>query len=455
MDPNHLKLNELNYELKIRGLEISGTVEVKRKILRGSLNQENANRSFSGTCANPYSFDDDVKEMKDTVSDLQSVIDNFSGSKEDPSFKRISSRLAHLSNRYQRLKVDTDEHEKYRKDLQYLILGLEADFDLKLSPSSSTPINVSPPVQINPQPRSVAPYKWNIFFTGSDHNESVNSFLEKIESLREARNISKDELFHSACDLFKGSAWTWFLSNKHRVNSWDELVQKLKQDFLPYFYDEDLEREINSRTQGSNERVALYISAMEALFNRLSKKPDELVIVNKIRRNLLPFYISNLALHEPKTIVELSDLCRKLEESHLWSERYKPPPRNGILEPDLSCPSGSSTFFPKNYRMSKNLSSNISVLSNIKCWNCDMAGHSYSQCQEKKILFCYGCGNKNTVKPKCVKCNPKNLPSRNRNLDAVSCQNIQGPELNQPSTSQTNTSNKKKKGKQSPKRNPQ
>lgn len=49
---------------------------------------------------------------------------------------------------------------------------------------------------------------------------------------------------------------------------------KLREDFLPYFYEEDLEREINSRTQGSQEKMGL-ISAMEGLFNRQIQKPHE------------------------------------------------------------------------------------------------------------------------------------------------------------------------------------
>lgn len=67
----------------------------------------------------------------------------------------------------------------------------------------------------------------------------------------------------SACDLFKGQAWTWFINVKMNVDSWDKLVDKLKEDFLPYFYDQDLKDEIRNRTMGQYERVTLFISSLE------------------------------------------------------------------------------------------------------------------------------------------------------------------------------------------------
>nr|CAH7731063.1 unnamed protein product [Callosobruchus chinensis] len=61
--------------------------------------------------------------------------------------------------------------------------------------------------------------------------------------------------------------------------TWDELVVKLKQDFLPYDYEVDLWDEIRNRTQGSLERVVMFVAVMENLFNKLgSNKPSETAI---------------------------------------------------------------------------------------------------------------------------------------------------------------------------------
>lgn len=447
-----MKAPELIYELKIRNLEPSGTVEVKRKILRGVLSQENANRSMSEPSVHPYTHTVDHQETVTSLDDLTTIIDTFSGSKSDAAFKRISSRLKHLSGRISKIRTDNEVEEQAKRELFYRLLELEADLDLKVSSSTSTPTHTSYPTPVTSTRCTVAPYKWNVFFSGSDSTESVNSFLEKIESLRISRGVTQEELFHSAGDLFKGPAWTWYLNNRARVDNWHELVEKLRADFLPYFYDDDLEREIQSRTQGPNERVSLFISAMEGLFNRLTVKPSEEVIVNRIRRNLLPFFIANLALHNPTTISELSELCKKLEESRVWSERYKPPPRyeKGLLEPDLSCalefsrrmtstfpynPPSASTSSTSSYsRNPKKFESfscqtpvyrpkraNVSSVHAIQCWNCNDTDHPHRFCLKPRTKFCFKCGRKNVVTAQCPRCT-KNESDGARGLDLVTKQ---------------------------------
>lgn len=423
MEPNHLKVAELTYELKIRNVEPTGDVDQKRKILRGLLSQETANRSFVQSLSiHPYSFQVDVKAILETIRDLKLVIENYRTSGDKVLGSRITSRLTHLSGRMQRLVSENEEDDKTKRDLQLQILELEGDFAFKEVPRTSTPTELIPPPLNVTTVKSIPPCKWNVSFNGSKENESLISFLEKIELLRQARNVTKEELFLSACDLFTGPSWIWFTNNRNKVANWDELVAKLKQDFLPYYYEDELLQEINNRTQGPNERVAIYIASMEGLFNRLPEKPSEKTIVNKIRRNLLPYYISRLALEEPKTVTELADLCKKLEESRTWSNRYKPPvnPKEGLLEPDLGCVASGSGVPFSNFRLSKNLNkSNVSAVSNIKCWNCDKIGHTYNQCRSPRKLFCFGCGYKNTVKSRCQKCTPKNDLGRDVPLDVV------------------------------------
>lgn len=454
MNPNHLKAYELVYEIKIRGVEPTADVESKRKVLRGLLSQEKANRSFY-IVTNPYTHDQDVTEMKETIKDLKDIISKFGGTKDDPIFHRVSSRLAHLSNRLAMLVAEEDAEILAKKEIQYEVLELEADLDLKISPArTSTPTEKNAPVNYASPSNSrfVPPYKWNIYFTGSVKDESVTSFLEKVELLRQARGVSEQELFQSACDLFRGSAWTWFVNNRCKFQNWGELVKELKKDFLPYFYEEDLEQEINSRTQGCNERVSLYISSMEGLFNRLTVKPDEEIRVRKIRRNLLPFYISGLALYSPKTVSELSELCKKLEESRIWADRYRAPSNHdaGLLEPDLSRPLPESNFSSPSHRpnfQKNNISTNISIVSNSRCWNCGLTGHNYPQCRKPRTVFCYGCGLKNTVKSRCNNCNSKNVNRGGEKLNVVTSRETKSS-VNRPSASHTSTQSKGRKNTQ-------
>lgn len=93
--------------------------------------------------------------------------------------------------------------------------------------------------------------------------------------MREAYGVSKDDLVKSAGDLFKRPPWTLFLKNQNKVHTWDDLDGKFREVFLPYFHQENFEREIKSVTQGSQEKEGLLTSAMECPFNRLTQKREE------------------------------------------------------------------------------------------------------------------------------------------------------------------------------------
>jgi len=81
MDVNNLKTNELTYELELRNIERAAELNVdeKRKLLRGCLKQESANRSFVEP-TNNKPFADDIKGAMETFTDISKVINTFSGS---------------------------------------------------------------------------------------------------------------------------------------------------------------------------------------------------------------------------------------------------------------------------------------------------------------------------------------------------------------------------------------
>lgn len=147
-------------------------------------------------------------------------------------------------------------------------------------------------------------YKWGIKFGGT-HAESVNSFLERVEDLRIARGISVSELFRSAIDLFTDEALTWFRANRSCFTNWKDLGQGLRSEFQPHNYDEVLFEEIKRRTQGKLESVGIYLAKMETLFRRLNTSLSDVIKVTILKRNVLPYYQSHLALVDLKSVEEL------------------------------------------------------------------------------------------------------------------------------------------------------
>lgn len=279
-------------------------------------------------------------------------------------------------------------------------------------------------------PKSIPVYKWGLQFNGESN--LLNSFLERIEELRIARHLSEGELFVSAVDLFNGPALVWYRSVRHLHNNWNSLVQALREDFLMPDYDENLESEIKARIQGRNERVGIYIAVMENLYNRLSIKPSEEVRLKQIRKNLLPSYSQQLALHDITSISELTELCRKLEKARLTQPQVRK--QVAVLEPELrgeGFPQHFDSSGPQKQSVRSQISQNRSRVdvnyieaipstsktnpplrlpnkSVLICWNCDKSGHAFKECKLKRGRFCYRCGNKNQISTNCNRCVSKN-----------------------------------------------
>lgn len=201
----------------------------------------------------------------------------------------------HVTSRINRLVAEDDQQSEVKGNLLVDIFSLEGDLEIKTNkpsmPAQSTPIQTqnfsfAKPIQV---------HKWEIKFSCSEQ-ESVSCFLERIECLRVSRGAGDDEMFASAVELFTDRAFTWYLNNKDSFQNWHDLKIKLREDFLPHNYQENLLDEIKARKQGPYEKVTVYINIMRGLFNRLEVKPSNEDIIKIIRRNLLPKFVQHLAL---------------------------------------------------------------------------------------------------------------------------------------------------------------
>lgn len=407
MKPNHLLAEELNYELRIRGVVTTRDIAQRRKILARILDKERV-------CVIPwedseYAFDTEVANINKTIDSVRAVISEFDGPETDSAFKRAKSRLIHLINRIQRIKnesyataleLEAELYERVRTDESSLQSAVS------VPAGSSQAQNV--PVHI-PNTRSVPVYKWGVHFDGN--SRELNSFLERVNELAEARHVSKRELFSSAVDLFTGKALLWYRSVKATVTDWEGLVSLLKQEFLPTDFDDKLWDEIKARVQGRGKAVLMYIAVMETLFGRLNRLPCETTKVKYIRQNLLPNYYSQLALSKINTVNELTKLCKKLEENRLSANAKHQSiqrPYCSVVEPELFFmsepgPSGQSTFWKdsKTFDASNKSESNNNALrsktrGSVVCLNCELPNHTYRTFW--KFLFqmwlqrCYGKG---------------------------------------------------------------
>lgn len=430
-DVNRLKKDELRYELSARGFKTTDSQTVKdlRSLLKPLLKLEKAERSL------------EYPEMKLEISEELVIIDakltELSTIASQPNFRgvQIFTRLRHLTSRLDRLlpKSDGDvtevnvrrervssllkcmENEPKGVELAFL---LSEDPDNESTSSSSEGENAAAnrPSLVRTSTRNDLELpqcwpnirKWNIQFSGNLEDTSVHNFLERVEELRHARNVSEAHLFNSAIDLFTGRALQWFRSNRERFGDWKSLTDLLRKHYEPPDYRARLFKDILNRTQDPSESIVDYLTCMNSMFRRYGHVEDDIKL-NIVVRNLAPFYSTQLP--SVSSLHDLEDACLILERKKYRAESYVPPSRrkNAFVDPDfafVSAPYGEGVSAVQQIATS-------SRSSDIVCWNCKKTGHVRQACPEPKRVVCYRCGKMDVTVRQCPNCSPGNGSRRN------------------------------------------
>lgn len=451
MRVNYLTKNQIDYELLIRDIKTTKKdLNIKRKMLRKLLDKEEiSKREYD---YDSFDFDTEKIAIDTSIDEIRLLINDFEGPESDSGHIRIKTYLIHLIHRVNRIRTDNVEPDivlyisNYKSEAKATCLELEALLFEKTQQSvaaetiqpnlNSTMMhntNVFPNNIVQNTCKSVPVYKWGLTFSG-DKNSSLKSFLERVNELCASRNVSKNELFNSACDLFSDNGLIWFRSVKNTVTDWESLVQLMYKEFLPSDYDDRLWTEIRERTQGKNESITIYVAIMETLFNRLNKGVPEPTRLKYIKKNILPHYISRLALTTINSISELISYCKKIDDADSVKNKYHPPSSHCSLEPELaynnnyeSSPSNhnshkqirkgfhdkhKSRSFVNKKKVPNNQNNNISIVKEnspstsainkkIVCFNCRLENHYYQDCRAPRKKFCFKCGKQGETIKTC------------------------------------------------------
>lgn len=442
---DRLVKDELEYELKVRGITDTGNVESMRKHFRSILALEKTSSPLQGK----FNFDSEseIEECDKKLIELRDCIGTFTGSSNQG--KKIETKFAHLLGRIGRIQETSEGITASRSKLLLTLSELVPEYTNKskmfdetltqtvpldplfgelqiASPSKlakpNTSLNASSSPVVNSDRNTqvihkVVPiYKWDLKFSGS-FGLSFNAFLQRVEELSKSRQVSKDELFLAAHDLFEGDALNYYHLVVKYANDWDSLISLMKEQFIPPHISDRLWKQILNRTQGPDEPIGLYVAAMTKLFDRMPTPVHDTLRLKVLRANILPFYQERLTLQTINTPFDLIELCRKLEETKINIEQYLPPKFGNLsLEPDLDYHSPRKDSKPLIREISVDSQSSFSQkydrhankLYNPSkpplCFKCEQPNHFARHCTSK-ILICFTCKKKGFTKKTCPDCN--------------------------------------------------
>lgn len=455
VDVNRLSKDELAYELTWRGIAV-GTVDEMRGRLVLARQMEKTGESLHYPTY-PFTFSQDTQSVTNKLDNLCPLVDGFSGNSKDSEFLKLQSKLNHALNRIDNMNPVTNEEGDIRGVLLAEALSLidrlnHRATDLNQSLPTQRPVPLSLCVLQNsiaagssrPEPLSssspltgpppsgahssfgfapILPHKWNIKFSGDKRGMSVTAFFERVEELRAARGVSKPILLNSGIDLFEGRAYEFFQDCRSEVTSWDELVQKFKEEYQPVYYTEKLLEEIKRRTQGPDETIGTYMAVMSRYFQRLECPVSEEAKLTILLRNISPVYKNQLGALEITHLAQLKTLCKRIEQ-RMQSDYVPPTRKSHSLEPDLAYMSTEPEMEERLEELrlpdlqpgsSRSMGSGHGnrpqpgcPKKEIVCFRCNKPGHRAIGCVEPRKLACFGCKKEGFTKRTCPNCNQGN-----------------------------------------------
>lgn len=138
--------------------------------------------------------------------------------------------------------------------------------------------------------KTIPVVKWPMRYAGEDRGMGLNDFLWEVSDWTKSEQISEYELLRSFGNLLTGRAKLWFTSNKHRFNTYSELIANLKLTFRHPDLDHFILLDIYQKRQQKTETFLEFFLDIEKKFKSLTAPVSEIEIVQAVRRNLRPEY---------------------------------------------------------------------------------------------------------------------------------------------------------------------
>lgn len=213
--------------------------------------------------------------------------------------------------------------------------------------------------------------KWGCHFDEKD----PESFLERVEELREGYDISGCQLLRGLPELLKGDALAWYRNNRENWTSWGEFCKEFREYHLPARYNRQLLREIQARFQQPEEAYRKFATELTTMMRRAGGFSAEAQL-EMLYENMHPKYKMHIPFSSITRTGELFKRAEELEQLEIQCrERAKPP---------KPAPAAAVTYDRREC-----------------CWRCKQRGHTRFDCKRIPRKFCSRCGKDGVLTRDC------------------------------------------------------
>lgn len=151
-------------------------------------------------------------------------------------------------------------------------------------------------------------------FSADLRGMSVDNFIYRVEALtNQTLNGNFDLLCNHISTLFDANDWFWRYHQSVQSIKWSLLRDALRKYYKDSRTDIDLREMIRDRKQKGNENFDSFYELIIEISDRLSEPLSERVLVEILRRNLLPEIQHEILNFKVNTVSELRDICRRRE----------------------------------------------------------------------------------------------------------------------------------------------
>lgn len=161
-------------------------------------------------------------------------------------------------------------------------------------------------------------WKWNLHFSGDGDEMLASDFIQKLKDLAQSRGVSNAEVLNGMPELLTGSAAKWYRTvvRDKPFDSLGDFSTRFLEDFEPFYKVDTRLEMLRKRLQQPTEKIVMYFAHMENEFHTMPHPPTVKEQIRLIRKNLLPQFITQLALQSFETVHELKTACKQIELSY-------------------------------------------------------------------------------------------------------------------------------------------